>query len=167
MQKILAFLGAVALTFGLGFTALATPGNAVVGDSSRSVLAEAKANPQAGLVKVINHRTGTSKTFVDSMKPSASHKGYPGGSVEYTRYGGGSLRYMVFDCDGAGYGTIYPGQWTRNEGNCSDTNGFYVESGSKYFCGERYGLKDYVYYPGWHDIGNLAYRACEKRAHNG
>jgi hypothetical protein len=96
-----------------------------------------------------------------------AHAGWPGGSIEFTRYLGGSTRYILFDCDGSGYRTIYPGQWSKNQGGCADVNGFYVESGSKLFCGERYGVTSAVFYPGWHDIGNFRYWACEKRAHNG
>jgi hypothetical protein len=95
-----------------------------------------------------------------------AHAGWPGGSVDYWRYYGGIVSYIILDCEGT-YQSLHPGEWSKSIGGCADVNGFFVQSGSKLFCGERYGLRDYVYYPGWHDIGNFAYRACEMRAHNG
>lgn len=96
-----------------------------------------------------------------------ARKGWPGGSIEFTRYGGGTTRYILFACNSGVYGSIYPGQWSKNEGGCADVDAFYVESGSKLFCGERFGVTSRVFYPGWYEIGNARYWACEKRAHNG
>lgn len=99
---------------------------------------------------------------------AVSAKGWPGGSIEFTRYLGGTTRYITFWCDSESrYGSIYPGQWSKNEGSCADVGGVYVESGSKLACGERYGLASATFYPGWHDIGNFRYWACEKRAYYG
>ena len=104
-------------------------------------------------------------------RASTSHvqtvkKGWPGGSVDYWHYYGGIVRYIIIDCNGR-MDSLFPGQWSKSIPNCPDVDGFFVQSGSKLFCGERYGLRDYVYYPGWHSIGNFSYRACEMRAHNG
>lgn len=94
--------------------------------------------------------------------------GWPGGTVDYTTYYGGTFRYINFFCDSNGsWGTVWPGQWSKNEGNCADAGGIMVEEGSKLFCGERYGITSYVLYPGYHAIGNFSYRACEKRRHAG
>lgn len=98
-----------------------------------------------------------------------ANAGWPGGSVDYWKYYGGPTRYMVLFCndDGGKYISLWPGQWSKNEGGCADVNGIHVHVGAKLFCGERYGLRSYVYYPGYHPIGNFAYRACEMRAHAG
>lgn len=100
-----------------------------------------------------------------AVAPTAN-AGWPGGSVDYWRYYGGAVPYIMLDCDGVGWRSLSAGQWSKG-GVCADVNGFVVFSGSKLFCGERYGLRDYVYYPGYHSIGNFAYRACEMRAHSG
>lgn len=95
-----------------------------------------------------------------------AHAGWPGGSVDYWKYYGGPTRYIIVDCEGT-WRSLYPGQWSKSIGGCPDVDGIFVHQGSKLFCGERYGVTSYIYYPGYHSIGNFAFRACEMRYHAG